>query len=195
MANDFKYAFLSACQETVYRQQELVPALAESLGVPPTEVFYQWVMQPRCEQRGTIIGTEWRYFFHGRECDLKHSDGKFLRVDFGPGGRFDTFSGWGILQFVMTSKAPWQEFPELRVHLAKRQPPFDELSGSHEKMTALVSELKDSGLVEVIDIEPYSEKANDPATRAFWDRQVRNVLVISERGKQALKDGGIGDMH
>lgn len=191
MVIDVKYAFLQACREVVLRQQKLVPALAETLGVAPEEAFYQWVIPPRCSQSGIIVGTEWRYFFHGNECDLRHSDDRFLRIDFGPGGRFDTFSGWGVLQFVMTSRAPWQEFPELRAHLAVGPPPFGKLSGSHERMTDLISALKDSGFVEMVDTKAQSEEVDDPTTRAFWDRQVRDVLVISELGKQALADEGI----
>lgn len=133
------------------RQQELVPALAKTLGVQPSQVFYHWVIPPRCRQIGVIEETEWRYFFHGHECNLKHqADGRFLRLDFGPGGRFDTFTGWGILQFVMTSKAPRPEFPELQAYLAEKVPPFDELSGSYQRMTELWERLASLGWVEVV---------------------------------------------
>lgn len=74
---------------------------------------------------------------------LEHlSDGRFLRVDFGPGGCLDTSTGWGVLQFVMASKVPWREFPELRAHLAGKPPPYDELSGSHERMVEIVDKLE-----------------------------------------------------
>jgi len=205
MSTELKYAFLCACQEAVFHQQELIPALAESLGIAPKEVFYHWVMPPRCEQTGMIAGAKWRYFFHGLECDLKHPDGRFIQVSFGPGGRFDTFSGWGVLQFIMTAKAPWQEFSELRAYLAEESPLLDELSGSHDRMMVLVSQLKDSGCIEladpalctlrkeytIIDADGKSVVSmpgdyGDPTKREFYDTSVCHRLVLSELGKQVL---------
>jgi len=190
MKTDIQYAFLCACQEVVLRQSELVPALARTLRVAPQEVFYHWAMPPRCRQTGTIAGSSWRFFFHGLECDLKNPDGRFLRVDFGPGGRFDAFTGWGVLQFVMTSKAPWREYPELRRHLAEGLPPFDELSGSHERMVSLFSDLADLGLVEVASAKIGTKEANDPEKQAFWDALVCHVWILSELGKQTLAGRG-----
>jgi hypothetical protein len=205
MTNDIEYAFLNACQEVVWRQQELVPALAKSLGVTPTEVFYHWVCPPRCEQVGTIASTEWRYFFHGLECDLRHQDGRSLRVDFGPGGRFDTFTGWGVLQFIMTSKAPWKEFPELRTHLTDKSLPSDtadRFSGNHKEMTVLVSRLEECGWIEVADADlcALTEQCTTIDSegrrmvklpkhltgREVWDTMACHRLVLSDLGKQML---------
>lgn len=192
-------------------QQELVPRLAETLGVQPQEVFYHWVIPPRCNQIGQIDGTEWQYVFHGHECDLRHqSDGRFLRIEFGPGGRFDTISGWGILQFVMTSKSPWQEFPELLQHLAEKPPPYNELSGSHEKMTKLWERIETLGYVEVavpelceleekyttIDSEGRAivklpDEYNDFMEHKFWDVMVSQRQVLSKLGKQILREGNV----
>jgi hypothetical protein len=117
----------------------MVPLLAHHLGVAPEEVFYRWIRSPGCEQSGSIAGSDWRYFFHGLECDLKNvCDGRFLRLDFGPNGRYDTFTGWGILQFIMTTKHPWHEFPELKAFLAAGPEPCNERSGSHHKMAGLI---------------------------------------------------------
>ena len=57
---------LEACQEVVLRQRELLPLLAEALGVPEGEVFYTWALR-RCKQSGHLEGTDWAYFFHGLE--------------------------------------------------------------------------------------------------------------------------------
>lgn len=193
MITNLENSFLVACQEVILRQQELVPALAETLGVQPGEVFYHWVMPPKCQRSGAIVGTDWRYFFHGLECDLKHlSDGRFLRVDFGPGGRFDTFSGWGVMQFVMVSQAPWREFPELRAHLAEKPPPFHELSGSHERMVAIVDKLEELRLIEPVGLERGMVEERDPSKRAFWDACVNHRMVLTEFGKQVIADWGSG---
>src|SRR5437879_2699245 len=92
---------LKACQELVHRQQEMLPLLAAALHVPEKEVFYTWALH-KCKQHGDLEGTDWWYFFHGLECDLRNkADGRCLRIDFGPGGRVDTFTAWGVLQFIM----------------------------------------------------------------------------------------------
>jgi hypothetical protein len=205
MINRLEFYFLCACQELVFRQQELLYELGKTLHIPPEDIGYNWAIY-RSNQVGMIANSEWRYFFHGLECDLKHrSDARFLRIDFGPQGRLDTFTGWGVLQFIMTSKAPWQEFPELRAYLADKPPPFNELSGSHEKMINFLDRLGDSQLIEVADpelcmlVEKYTTiNANgqqvvslpeDLPERIFWfDSMVCNRLVISELGKQVINN-------
>lgn len=209
MITDLEYAFLCACQEAVLRQQELVPMLAQSLGVKPNEVFYHWVKPPRCEQTGKIVDTDWKYYFHGYECDLKNSeDGRFLRIDFGPHGRFDTFSGWGVLQFVMTTKSPWKVFPDLQAFLAEKPPPYSQLSGSHQKMTSLARRIAELRLVEAADpelcllveehthIEPNGQHVvtmpapyNDWTQPEFWDSAVCEIWVFSDLGKRVITEG------
>jgi hypothetical protein len=91
----------------------MLPLVARALGVAESEVFYTWAFR-RCKQRWTLA-VNWNCFFHGLECDLENTaDGRLLRLDFGPGGRVDTFTMWGVLRFVMTSAAPWPEYPDLR---------------------------------------------------------------------------------
>jgi hypothetical protein len=139
---------LQACHEAVLRQGELLPRLAAALKVPQEQVFYTWAFR-KCEQHGSLEGTAWVYFFHGLECDLKNTaDGRFVRVDFGPGGRPDTFTAWGILQLIMTSVPPWQEFPQLQARFANAPPPFDQYSGSLEKMGEVWDRLEAKGAFE-----------------------------------------------
>src|SRR5438876_540615 len=85
-------AVLEACREATVRNQEMLPLLAAALGVSEAEVFYTWAFR-KCRQRIRLGETDWVTFFHGLECDLKNQkDGRFLRIDFGPGGRVDTFT-------------------------------------------------------------------------------------------------------
>ncbi len=154
MVTDLEFDFLQACHEAVTRQQELVPLLAQHLGLLPEAVIFHWRETLNGEQSGSITGTDWRYFFHGQECDLKNTrDGRFLRLDFGPNGRYDTFSGFGILQFIMTTTFPWREFAKLKVHLYNKPAASDELSGSHQRMRAIVKRLRELSLLEVADPE------------------------------------------
>lgn len=209
MITDLEYSFLCACQEAVLHQLELVPMLAQGLGVEPNEVFYHWVKPPRCQQRGKILTTDWTYYFHGLECNLKHAqDGRFLRVDFGPNGRFDTFSGWGVLQFVMTTKLPWKVFPDLQAYLAEEPPPYNELSGSHKRMSLLAQRMFDLRLVETTDpglsalveshrhVEPDGQTVvilpapfNDWTRHEFWDSAVCERWVLSDLGKRVIVEG------
>jgi len=142
---------LEACQEVVLRQRELLPLLAETLKVPEDRVFYTWAFR-QCKQRGRVEGTDWVYFFHGLECDLKNvTDGRFLRIDFGPHGRANTFTAWGVLQFIMTSVPPWLEFPQLKACFAKGAPPFDQFSGAFDKMVPVWDRLEAKGAFEKAD--------------------------------------------
>ena len=135
---------------------------------------------------------------------MKHADGRFLRVDFGPGGRYDTFTGFGVLQFVMTSRPPWREFDELRTYLADGPPPHDELSGSHKGMVALIKGLKAAGYVEFADPDLCAWKKRHtvtdssgrhvlrmpreyaPHSRETYDTSVSSRLVVSDLGRQVL---------
>ncbi len=143
---------LEACQEVVTRQKEVLPLLAKAVGVPEDQVFYTWAFR-RCKQSGGIGETGWSHFFHGLECDLRHADGRFLRLDFGPKGRSDTFTSWGVLQFIMTSAPPWSEFPDLKREFADRGPPYDEYAGSMTKIRAVWDTLEARGAFEPADPE------------------------------------------
>ena len=208
MITDLEYDFLCACHEAVIRQQELVPLLAKQLGLPPEKVIYDWRMQTGNKQLGTITGTDWRHFFHGQECDLRNvRDGRFLRLDFGPNGRYDTFTGYGILQFVMSTRNPWREFAKLKTFLAQGPAPYSELSGSHQKMVPIVSRLFELCLVEVADRElceivhnKTKVKRNgskittvDASDPNWWYAELDSIfcfnLVLSASGRELLKNG------
>lgn len=142
---------LHSCREFVLRQKELVPALAKTIGIQPEEVFYSWALR-KINQIGTIHNTNWRYFFHGPGCSIENiDDRRFLEVSFGPGGRFDTITHYSVLQFIMTSTEPWQEFPELRTYLATEGPPYDRYSGSHERISTLWERMQESGFIAIAD--------------------------------------------
>jgi len=142
---------LEACHEATLRRQELLPLLARALGVPEEQVLYTWALR-RCRQRGQLEGTDWGYFFHGLECDLHNpADGRHLRFDFGPRGRVDTFTLWGVLQFIMTAAAPWPDFTDLQRTFARSAPPFDPFSGSWEKLSSVWDSLEARGVFAQAD--------------------------------------------
>lgn len=149
------WELLSACFEVRARQLEMIGPLAEALGVREGEVFYLWAIhRQRCPQNGHIVRGPWRYYFHGYGCDLKNeADGRFLRYDFGPGGRADCLSSWGVLQFIMTTREPWQEFSGLRSRLAEKGPPYDEYCGDLFKVSAAWQRLEVFGCFEPADAD------------------------------------------
>lgn len=199
---------LEACQEVVSRQREMLPLLAAALEVPEDQVFYTWAFR-RCEQRGRLEGTEWVYFFHGLECDIKNvSDGRFLRIDFGPRGRVDTFTAWGVLQFLMTSVPPWREFPHLKAYFAKCDPPFDPYSGSFERFVLVWDRLEAEGAFEnadpsLIELEAkYSSRGADGilcihfplevSEETQMDCSVARRKQLSQRGFHLLEMSSTG---
>ncbi|MDY3559438.1 hypothetical protein R5W23_000431 [Gemmata sp. JC673] len=148
-ANDFD--LLTACFEARRRQREMLPLIASALSVPDERVFYTW-MAGADRDIEDIPNSPWKFRFHGFECDLRNTDdGRFLRYDFGPGGRCDCVTAWGVLQFVMTTKAPWREFPALRAQLARTGPPYDYLSGDHAKVSEAWDRLERAGCFEPAD--------------------------------------------
>jgi hypothetical protein len=209
--------FLLAWHESITHQQRLVPQLAETLGCGVAEIFYRIKMLPfqttipaQYRSIRMIQGTKWGIYFHGiRHCDLRHhDDGRFIQINFGPYGRYDVFSGWSTLLFVMASKAPWSAFPTLKHYLATTPPPYTYLSGDHEKMTVLTETLLTLGVFEVADRELYDVKQrsmridehgchilsvpppyNDPLTERFWDFEVCDAWVLSERGQALMAQG------
>jgi hypothetical protein len=194
--------FLLACHESVGRRNPLLDDLAASLSVRPEELFYLWA-ERRCKQRGTLRGGEWAYFFHGFECNLRQvDDGRFLRVDFGPHGNTETFSSWGVAQFVMTSKSPWPDFGDLKAFLADGPPPYDEHSASLERAGQLGDHLERAGLIESADRQllalserhttlnsngiPTLRLPQGTPDRTYFDVSVARRKLISEEGQRLI---------
>lgn len=198
-----KLLLLEACQEMLRRQQELVSALADALGLSPADLAYDW--RTRAKPSGTFLGGEWSYFFHGHECDLSNrNDGRFLCVEFGPHGRLDTFGGGSVLAFIMTS------CPELRSLLAKVSPshkPFGDLP----KLAALFNQLEADGLIEVVDPvlcrfrEEHTrtgpdgiavlELPPDATDRLAFDLAACHRKVISAKGRRLLAEMTVIPAH
>ncbi len=191
--------FLKAINDMTQLKKELVLNMAEKLGCEINQIFYIWEKR-KFEQEGDFL--DWTYFFHGMECDLiNNKDERFLKIEFGPGGRIDTFTGWGAVQYIMASKKPWLEYLVLKKKLGK--PPYDYLSGSPEKMCKLLKKLEKKKYVEVSDKELYKfvqantfldeegysnlEFPDDFPEDRKTDSMVVHRLVISEKGREALR--------
>lgn len=110
---DTATSLLLACLEQMIRSEELISLLVEELSIEQEQLLHAW-KSGLIPQRGTCGNREWRWFFHGSECDFRHmGDGRFLRVDFGPHGAVNTFSAWGVFQLIEHTVAPWRTFSSL----------------------------------------------------------------------------------
>jgi hypothetical protein len=199
--DDLVVQCLVACDQSIQYRQPLLAELASSLHVQPAELYYQWVEQRW--RHGAFRDGEWQYFFHGVECDLRNpKDGRFLRIDFGPRGITTAFIAWGVTQLIMTSKAPWREFPQLQSYLAEGSPPYNERSGSLERAGILFDKLEETGLIttaapELLELEKRYTSRNGEgiavvrlpewvSERQRLDIHVANRNIITEKGKSLL---------
>jgi hypothetical protein len=127
MLTKLELSFLHACQADIVCKQVFVPLVAHQIGMPSKELFNQWQTGPDSQTHlftGSIGETCWKYIFHGFECEVEnYNDGRHLRIEFGPHGRFDTISPDTIYTYVRSSRAPWREFPKLREFFVKKSPP------------------------------------------------------------------------
>jgi Domain of unknown function (DUF6896) len=144
---------LTACYEASLRRREMISMLADAIGVSADEVFYTWMMRRKWlldhyGQHRRLGTSGWAYFFHGYECDLRHDDGRLLRYDFGPGGRVDTFTAWGVLQFVMTSMLPWSDYSDLKVWLRGTEAAPARFAGDLGKMGVVWDTLATRGIFQ-----------------------------------------------
>ena len=174
------FDILQACKIfTEIKTKQLVPLLSETLLLPSQEIFYHWCFR-QIKQRGVITEGEWWYFFHGMECDLRHiSDGRYVRIEFGPGGRIDTFTNWGLLNFIVSSKEPWPDFLELKNYLMTTD------SDSLKKMKAITDELSGIGLIQPVapELETKQKLAQSLQDEyLYFDAIVCKRFVISPKG-------------
>jgi hypothetical protein len=207
-----EFGVLESCQEFILRQREMLPHLAAALDVPEQQVFYKLVLGGS-RNRGHLKDAHWAYYPHGFECDLKNTqDGRYLRIDFGPGGQVGMLNSWGVLQFIMTSVSPWREFPELKTYFARGDPPYDQYSGDSAKISKAWDRLARKGAFETANPDlvalesKYSTRGPDGLTHIKFppeitdenrvDCAVAHRQVLSPAGIQLLKSGlyqqGIG---
>lgn len=204
--------FLVAWYDSLMFRQELVPLLAETIGVEPADIVYQSQVPQYAKSfqwDGVIRNTSWKFAFHGiAECTLfRPEDTRILELKFGPYGRYDTFSGWDTLLFVMASTSPWPEYHELKDYFAEDPQPHDFLTGDYHLMREIESDIMQLDLFEIVnrslyelscelyktyrDGVLYSPPApyNDLYSRLYWDLEMSGALVLSQKGQQLFRQG------
>jgi len=128
--------------------------LSTKLEINESDLFYLWAAR-KINQRGELDET-WQYFFHGYECDIRNKwDKRLVRIEFGPMGRIDTFTSWGLYKFIETSILPWKTFEYLLELLPTLESPEGEIAKILDSLNSsgLVALACDAELDEVSDSE------------------------------------------
>ena len=130
---ELEHDFLQAAKALVEIQQRLFDRAKITLGMSAYDFWIRRVGEPEVRKRldNDITDSEWRYQFHGLELDAVHlHDDRFARLELGPRGMTNVFSGWSIGVFVVSTRPPWPTFTRLRNHLyhSPRHPHFQRLS-------------------------------------------------------------------
>lgn len=130
------------------------------------------------------------------------NDNRFVRIDFGPAKQHYVITGWGILQFIMCTKAPWGIYADLKEYLTKKTP-RDELSGDFNIMMRILLKLEDNEYLVPCDSElcELRNRYTKPDANGYnniidipenlqpeckTDLLVCDRLIISEKGESIL---------
>ncbi len=192
---------LTACQEALQEKQKLIHLLSKTFRLEPQNIFYHWI-NGKLPQHGYLSNKQWKYFFHGLECDLRHQDGRFIRMEFGPGGRIDTFTDWGIYKYITSFKKHWLTSIDVDSYLAKLMASPESLD-NYQKTSLIVNRLKDLKLLVPVAPELAKELngchvktfgASEMVVqlpkhltdRKYFDTRVCNRLIIAAKGWQLL---------
>lgn len=108
--------FLQAAANLV-RFQESV--LAHFEVVTGMSAYDYWIRKRVGRARGQQSPecAPWRFWFHGLEVEAAHSDGRHLRIELGPDGMTNVFTGWSVAIHVVDSRPPWPAYAELKAFL------------------------------------------------------------------------------
>lgn len=152
--NAFIPEFLRAAAESIRNQSTLLECLRDELGTDPYGYFFlrSWEKDYRADgvqsrQEGVTADGQWSWFSHGLEIDFENvADGRKLRVEFGPAGRRDAFSGASVALFACTSSPPWGAYPKLAAFLRCAEGEAD-----YERYSALIESGIQQGFVAHAD--------------------------------------------
>lgn len=184
--NPIELRVLILCQEMIHIKQKLIRRMARMLEMDPQEIFYAW-LSGTVPQHGHFPGKKWKYFFHGFECDLRHcSDGRMIRIEFGPEGRTDTFTDWGLFQYILSSKSNWFSKPEVIQYFASYPDSED-----YQKISVVVNVLKSHQWIVPVSSKRYesvhfSLLPTLLAERKYLDSRVCHRLIVSSQGWEIL---------
>ena len=105
--------FVEAARALVEIQESLFDRFETFVGI---SAYDFWVKQQMPNRLNDDLRDDfWQFNFHGLELDVdSRTDKRFARLELGPGGMTNVFSGWAIGVFVVCASKPWPIFPKLR---------------------------------------------------------------------------------
>ena len=110
---DREMAFLRAASNLVEYQEPILAHFEFAAGM---SAFDYWIRKRvgRTSAAGQSPSHDpWRYFFHGLEVEAMHRDGRHLRIELGPRGMTNVFTGASVAVHVLDSKPPWPLYTDL----------------------------------------------------------------------------------
>ena len=145
---DRERAFLQAAANLVKFQEPVLAHFELTVGM---SAYDYWIRQ-RVGRASALLqspGCEpWQFHFHGLEVEAIHSDGRHLRIELGPGGMTNVFTGWSVVIHIVHSKPPWPAYSELKAFLK----PTDRFP-DHRRTSDLEGALLDQGMFGHADPE------------------------------------------
>jgi len=187
----YSYIFLQACQQFSLYKNEMFNLLAATIGIEKHQIFYQWCYR-KIKQSGSIDNSDWKYFFHGLECDFRHkNNNEKIIIEFGPNGRIDTFTNFGLFLFITTQENPSIELVKIKKFLTNSV--ASDKSNSMQAMIFLDQQIKileNNEFIEKAEIEYHKYTNNDNKTddELYFDSQVFHRKIISSKGFKHLSN-------
>lgn len=180
------FLILQTCHQFSLYKENLMNSLAKSIRLEKKDIFYHWCFR-KISQSGIIIGSDWKYFFHGLECDLRNcKDNQVIRIEFGPSGRIDTFTSWGLLLFILTLKEPSNEIIKIKKYFSENSGNYlSDFNKIDRILSSKLEELEIKKLIAKASLKNHliSKRSED---ELYFDSLVCQRKVISNHGLQLL---------
>lgn len=135
---------LISCYGLVHDKRQALASMGRLLKISGKWMLLSWLYR-ECPQYGSAHG--WTFFFHGYDCDLKNIEGTNIIADVGSLGYDDSFSRWGIAEFVASSGRSRFVLPELRT-LVRQESSERHVLINEEPISVACDRLLDLGYLE-----------------------------------------------
>ena len=146
MESAYETEFVGAAAALVDIQQDVMRLFEVEMGMSAYDYWIRLRTGRGSVSRQSPRTQAWQCHFHGLELEARHDDGRHIRIELGPNGRTDVFTGWSVGVFVVDAKAPWPSFAKLRA-LIEREPGFPRF----EHTSRLERDLLSQGMFEHAD--------------------------------------------
>jgi hypothetical protein len=147
---------ISSIKDLLNYQSILAERLARQLNVAVPVLIEMWNNR-KIEQTGMLQEKDWEYFFHGlNTVDFySTSDCREIRLDFGPEGRTDCFTGYGWGIFIMRAVPPWEDYMKAKDYIRDKK--IDN-SASFSKVLKVFKKIKKRKLIKEIEHEDFKNR-------------------------------------